>query len=127
MQVISLQVVGAAHTAIQRAARRGIPASLEIQRHTWRVAQATGFDVDPEPFDGVPYFWPEQRLLRFLVQEVAVDAVGHIKALEKDGGWRNHPVVGCTHVRGNAIQERCFQPHSYPYFLLKAGHELHHY
>lgn len=112
VQVISLQVVGAAHTAIQRAARRGILASLEIQRHASRVTQATGFDVGPEPIDGLPRLLPEQRLLRFLVQQVAVDAVHQIKALEKDGGRRNHPVVRCTRGRGYAIQERCCQPDS---------------
>ena len=81
MQVISLQVIGAANTAKQRSARRGILACLKIQGDTWRVTQATGFDVDSELLGGLPCFCSEQRLLGFGVEEVPVDAVDQNEAI----------------------------------------------
>ena len=81
VQVISLQVIGAANAVKQRTARRGILAGLEIQGDTWRVTQATGFDVDSESLGGLPCFCSEQTLLGFGVEEVAVDAVDQIEAV----------------------------------------------
>ena len=81
MQVISLQVIGAANTAKQRTARRGILACLEIQGDTWRVTQATGFNVNSESFGDLPCVCSEQRLLGFGVEEVPVDAVDQIEAI----------------------------------------------
>ena len=58
-QVRPLQIIGAANTVKQRAARRGILACLEIQGDTGRVTQATGFDVDSESLYGLPCFCSE--------------------------------------------------------------------